>query len=77
MKIKTLHKTTLADTITPVGLYLNLRDKFSSSLLLESTDYHDQQNAKSILCFEPVSTFVLEQDEITITGVGLLSLIHI
>jgi len=51
----------LADTVTPVGLYLRLRDQFSNCLLLESADYHGQQNAFSYLVCEPLATFELRR----------------
>ena len=38
-KISTSEKKILADTLTPVSIYLKIRDKFSNSLLLESSDY--------------------------------------
>lgn len=46
----------LADTLTPVGIYLRLRDRFASPLLLESSDYHGKENSCSFLCFEPLLT---------------------
>ena len=33
-QLKTNHVQRLADMITPVSIYLNLRDKFANSLLL-------------------------------------------
>jgi anthranilate synthase component I len=56
-KIKTTHKKILADTYTPVGIYLKLRDLFPNTLLLESSDYHSRENAYSYLCLQPVATF--------------------
>ena len=44
-----------ADTLTPVGLYLRLRDSFPRSLLLECTDYSSRQNAYSYICLDPVA----------------------
>jgi len=41
-KITTTHKKLLADTTTPVSIYLRLRDVFPNSLLLESSDYHSR-----------------------------------
>ncbi|MDU0371533.1 anthranilate synthase component I family protein [Hymenobacter endophyticus] len=49
----------LADTVTPVGLYLRLRDRYPNCLLLESSDYHGQQNAFSYLAFDPLARFEL------------------
>ncbi|PIX13084.1 MAG: anthranilate synthase component I, partial [Flavobacteriaceae bacterium CG_4_8_14_3_um_filter_31_8] len=53
---KTIFKTKIADTITPVGLYLRFRDKFANTLLLESSDYHSKEESFSFLCIEPVIT---------------------
>ena len=38
--LQTKHKKILADTLTPVSVYLRVRDVFPHSLLLESSDYH-------------------------------------
>jgi anthranilate synthase component I len=43
-----------ADTITPVGVYLKLRDMYPGALLLECTDYSSQQNAFSHICLNPI-----------------------
>ncbi|MFK7808240.1 MAG: anthranilate synthase component I family protein, partial [Saprospiraceae bacterium] len=56
-KIITNHKKILADTYTPVGIYLKLRDQFPNALLLESSDYHSRENAYSYLCLNPVASF--------------------
>ena len=45
----------LADTTTPVSIYLRLRDVFSNSLLLESSDYHSRENSMSYVCFDPIA----------------------
>jgi len=71
MNITTNTKTFIADTVTPVGLYLNLRDKFYNSFLLESSDYHSNENALSIICLEPLATFKVENNYIKINGLGL------
>ena len=42
--LKTEYKKILADTLTPVSAYLKLRDVFPHSLLLESSDYHANNN---------------------------------
>ncbi len=47
----------LADTITPVSIYLQIRDKFLNPILLESSDYHGQENSYSYICFNPLATF--------------------
>jgi len=76
-KIKTNTKKILADTVTPVGLYLNLRDKFSNSILLESSDYHANDNNFSFICLEPLVTFSVENNSIAINGLDLDKTIEI
>jgi len=35
IKFKTIHKTKMADTITPVGLYLRFRDTYANTLTVK------------------------------------------
>jgi anthranilate synthase component I len=63
--IKTNFKTILADTLTPVNVYLKIRDKFSSPLLLESTDFNGDENSYSIVCFEPIAQIKIADNIIT------------
>lgn len=58
-KITTTYKKLLADTTTPVSIYLRLRDIFPNSLLLESSDYHSRENSLSYVCCEPIAGIVL------------------
>lgn len=60
-KITTTYKKLLADTTTPVSIYLRLRDVFPNSLLLESSDYHSRENSTSYICCEPLSGIVLNK----------------
>lgn len=53
----TTAKKMLADTVTPVNIYLKLRDVFACSLLLESSDYHSQANSLSFICCDPIASF--------------------
>ena len=57
MKIRTVSKEILADKITPVALYLKLRDRYPGAIMLESGDYHGSKHSLSYLCFEPVAGF--------------------
>ena len=66
-QLTTRHLRVLADTVTPVGLYLRLRDRYDNCLLLESSDYHGQQNAFSYLAFDPLARFELRGRELTLT----------
>jgi anthranilate synthase component 1 len=66
-KIKTQSKKIIADTVTPVNLYLKFRDKFSKCLLLESSDYNSKENnSKSFLCIRPISTIKIQNNKLDI-----------
>lgn len=62
MKLTVHTKKIIADTITPVGLYLKLRDVYSHSFLLESSDYHGHDNNFSFLCFDPLASFKVTEN---------------
>lgn len=47
-------KTMLADMQTPVGIYLKVRDLYTNSVLLESSDYHGLENSYSYIGFNPI-----------------------
>ena len=63
--LKTEHKKILADTITPVSVYLKLRDVFPHSLLLESSDYHTNNNDFSYICCNPIASIELKNNILT------------
>ena len=65
-KLKTVYKKLLADTVTPVSIFLRIRDKFSSSILLESSDYHSNDNSYSYICCNPISKFEVSKGNISI-----------
>ncbi|MDN4166441.1 anthranilate synthase component I family protein [Cytophagales bacterium LB-30] len=46
-----------ADTNTPVGIYLKIRDRFPSSILLESADYRGSDNSFSYIACKPIAYF--------------------
>lgn len=54
-RLNTTYKKLLADTTTPVSIYLRLRDVFPNSLLLESSDYHSRENNMSYVCCQPIA----------------------
>lgn len=58
--IKSHTKKRLADTTTPVSIYLRLRDVFPNTILLESSDYHSRENATSYVCAEPIAGIILK-----------------
>lgn len=59
MKIYSKHKSFNADTHSPVGIYLSLRDQYRKPCLLESNDYHDRSDSKSLIGFEPLAEIVI------------------
>ncbi|MDH5476605.1 MAG: chorismate-binding protein, partial [Cyclobacteriaceae bacterium] len=63
LKIQTIDL--LADTLTPVGIYLQVRDKYANSILLESTDYHGNENSCSYICCNPIASIVLDNNELS------------
>ncbi|MFD2915719.1 anthranilate synthase component I family protein [Psychroserpens luteus] len=60
----THYKKILADTITPVSIYLKIRDKFPNSILLESSDYHASDNSFSYICFNPIASIKVDKNVI-------------
>ena len=63
----THYKKILADTITPVSIYLKIRDKYPNSILLESSDYHASDNSFSYICFNPIASIKVDDTAITQT----------
>ncbi len=59
-KIKISTRQILADTITPVSVYLKVRDIFPNAILLESSDYHGSKGSYSYICMEPMAEFMVE-----------------
>lgn len=64
-QLKTHYKKILADTITPVSIYLKIRDKYPNSILLESSDYHANDNSFSYICCNPIASIKIENEIIT------------
>jgi anthranilate synthase component 1 len=63
--LKTHYKKILADTITPVSVYLKIRDRYPASILLESSDYHANDNSFSYICFNPIAHIEVKDRQIT------------
>jgi len=67
MKLYVHSKKMLADLQTPVGIYLKIRDLYTNSVLLESSDYHGVENSYSYIGFYPiggisVNRFVIKEE---------------
>ncbi|MFN8417409.1 MAG: anthranilate synthase component I family protein [Cytophagaceae bacterium] len=56
----TTYRKLLADVATPVSMYLQLRDKFPLTILLESSDYHGNEDIFSYICCHPIAGIKIE-----------------
>lgn len=63
-KLNTTYRKILADTITPVSVYLKIRDKYPNSILLESSDYHANDNSFSYICCNPIASVKVENEKL-------------
>jgi anthranilate synthase component 1 len=61
---------TVADLVTPVSIYLKMRDTYPNTLLLESSDYHGSSNSMSFICFDEIATIEVNNGTITQTLPG-------
>ena len=66
-ELKTTYKKILADTITPVSVYLKIRDRFPNSILLESSDYRANDNTFSYICCNPIASIKIQNENIVQT----------
>jgi anthranilate synthase component I len=66
-KIVSTHKKLLGDMLTPVGVYLKLRDKFPYTVMLESAEYHGMEHGFSVIACDAVASFCLDNNTITQT----------
>lgn len=56
----------LADTLTPVNIYLKLRDVYAGSVLLESSDYHGHENSLSFIGCDPIASFTVTDQSLVL-----------
>ncbi|MEL4457263.1 anthranilate synthase component I family protein [Lutimonas vermicola] len=66
-KLRTYYKKILSDTITPVSIYLKIRDTFPNSILLESSDYHGNENSFSYVCCNPIASITVKDQVVSET----------
>lgn len=66
-KVITTSKKRLADTVTPVGIFLKLRNQFKNTVMLESADYHGKEHGYSHIACDPVGSIVIDKDIVTQT----------
>ena len=65
INIKTYTTELLADIDTPVSIYLKVRDVYPKSALLESSDYHSNENSHSIIGVLPLAELMFENGEMS------------
>ena len=65
-KYTTKSRTILADFLTPVGVYMRLRDLYPQSALMESSDYHEKDNSRSFIGINPIASVAIGHGEATI-----------
>ncbi|MBN4072274.1 anthranilate synthase component I family protein [Flavobacteriales bacterium AH-315-E23] len=64
-KLRTDHIKLLSDTHTPVSVYLKLRDKFPNSIMLESSDYHSNENSFSYICCDQLASISVDKNQLS------------
>lgn len=55
----TATKTILGDMVTPVSVYLKVRDRYPQSALMESSDYHGGENSRSYIALHPIASIAI------------------
>lgn len=61
----TLSKKVLGDLHTPVSIYLKVRDIYPESALLESSDFHGNENSLSYIALGPLASIGINNGECT------------
>jgi anthranilate synthase component I len=64
LPLRTLVRRHLADTLTPVAAYLNLRDHYSCPVLLENNNFGSLEDCRSFICLDAMATFKVENGRI-------------
>lgn len=63
----TRYKCVMSDMHTPVSLYLKVRDIYPESALLESSDFHGNENSHSYIALCPIGSVSVNNGESTLT----------
>jgi anthranilate synthase component I len=64
ININVLSKRKLADVLTPVSLFLKLRDYFTEPMLLESNDFNSKENSYSFIGLEAIASIQVKNGKI-------------
>lgn len=65
INIQVQTKRLLADLQTPVGIYLKIRDVYPESALLESSDFHANENSYSFVALDPIARFKADNNVVS------------
>ena len=65
--IKTISKKVMGDLHTPVSIYLKVRDIYPESTLIESSDFHGNENSHSYKALRPNTNIGINNKENTAT----------
>ena len=64
IKLKARVKRYLADTLTPVSLFLKVRDHYTDPVLLESNDFRSKEDCFSFLGLDSLASFQVQNGTI-------------
>lgn len=64
IKLRVVVKRKLADFVTPVSLYLRLRDYFTEPVLLESNDFNARENSFSFIGLDGIASIEVKNQQI-------------
>jgi anthranilate synthase component 1 len=70
LPLKASQRRLQADTFTPVGIYLRLRDAYPQSILLECSDYSSRHDSWSYICLQPLLGFEVREDRLILREPG-------
>lgn len=62
--ITTRSKRLLADTLTPVSIFMRIREQYPLSVILESADYHAMHNSFSYIACDPVASITINNGRV-------------
>ncbi len=64
---RTATRRILGDLLTPVGVYMRVRDLHPRSALMESSDYHGTENSRSFIALRPLASIAVGHGTATAT----------
>lgn len=70
LSITTIHKTFISDLMTPIGIYLKMRDQYLQPVLLESNNFRQRRDYASYIALSPLSSIQVQRGEVTIRHAG-------